>query len=80
MGTPGRVQRSAGQPGRRCIPAITINGADADPVYPHPGNGADVSLGPAAPDLGFAFIQLPSYVEGVVLDGQESLPAATVTV
>ena len=32
-------------PGYRCIPAITINGTDADPVHPAPGNGADVTLG-----------------------------------
>ena len=25
-------------PGYRCIPAITINGTDADPVYPSPGS------------------------------------------
>ena len=67
-------------PGYRCIPAITINGTDADPVYPAPENGADVALGPAEPGVGFAFVQLPADVEGLVLDGRESLPATTATV
>ena len=67
-------------PGYGCIPAITINGTDADPVYPSPENGADVALGPAEPGVGFAFVQLPADVEGLVLDGRESLPATTATV
>ena len=67
-------------PGYGCIPAITINGTDADPVYPDPENGADVALGPAEPGVGFAFVQLPADVEGLVLDGRESLPATTATV
>jgi hypothetical protein len=67
-------------PGYRCIPAITINGTDADPVYPSPGVYADVALGPAVPGIGFAFVQLPADIERLVLDGQESLPATTVTV
>jgi hypothetical protein len=67
-------------PGYRCIPAITINGTDADPVSPDPGNYAAVAPGPAAPGLGFAFIQLPADVDQIVLDGQESLPATMATV
>ncbi len=67
-------------PGYRCIPAIAINGTDADQVYPAPENGADVALGPAEPGVGFAFIQLPADVEGLVLDGRETLPATTATV
>ena len=67
-------------PGYGCIPAITINGTDADPVYPGPENGADVALGPAEPGVGVAFVQLPADVEAVVLDGRESLPATTATV
>ena len=67
-------------PGYRCIPAITVNGTDADPVSPDPGNYAAVAPGPAAPGLGFAFIQLPADVDRIVLDGQESLPATTATV
>ena len=67
-------------PGYRCIPAITVNGTDADPVSPDPGNYAAVALGPAAPGLGFAFIQLPADVDRIVLDGQESLPTTMATV
>ena len=67
-------------PGYRCIPAITVNGTDADPVSPDPGNYAAVALGPAAPGLGFAFIQLPADVDRIVLDGQESLPATMAAV
>jgi hypothetical protein len=67
-------------PGYGCIPAITIDGTDADPMYPGPENGADVALGPAEPGVGFAFVQLPADVEGLVLDGRESLPATTATV
>jgi hypothetical protein len=65
-------------PGRRCIPAVTINGNDADPVYPAPGNGADVTLGPAAPGIGFAFVQVPAGIAGLAADGH-SLPAVTAT-
>ena len=65
-------------PGYRCIPAITVNGTDADPVSPDPGNGADVALGAAAPGIGFAFVQVPDGIDGLVVDGQESLPAIAV--
>ncbi len=67
-------------PGYRCIPAITINGTDADPVSPDPENDADIALGPAEPGVGFAFIQLPADVEGLVLDGSESLSTTKTTV
>jgi hypothetical protein len=80
----GRSWRLAVQdiadPGYRCIPAITVNGTDADPVSPTAGNYADVAVGPAAPGIGFAFLQLPAGVRRVVLNGQESLPATTATV
>jgi hypothetical protein len=67
-------------PGYPCIPAITVNGTDADPVVPSTGNYADVALGPAAPGIGFAFVQVPADVRQVVLDGQEILPATTASV
>ena len=51
-------------PGYRCIPSITVNGTDADPVYPDPGSGADVALGAAAPGIGFAFVQVPAGIDG----------------
>lgn len=66
-------------PGYSCLPAITINGTDADPVYPDPDNGAAVTLS-SNPGTGFAFVQLPSYVGGLVLDGRESLQAVAVNV
>src|SRR5712691_6275965 len=55
-------------PGYRCIPAITINGTDAAPVSPDPGNAAGVAIGAAAPGIGFAFVQVPNGVEGLVVD------------
>jgi hypothetical protein len=67
-------------PGYRCIPAITVNGTNADPVYPVPGNYANMALGPAAPGIGFAFLQLPANVGRLILDGQESLPPTAATV
>ncbi len=39
-----------------------------------------MALGPAAPGIGFAFLQLPADVRQVFLDGQESLPATTAAV
>jgi len=66
-------------PGYRCLPAITVNGTDADLVQPNPRNYAAVAFGPALPGLGFAFVQLPADVAGIVLDGQETVPAVTVS-
>jgi hypothetical protein len=66
-------------PGYRCLPAITVNGTDANLVQPNPRNYAAVALGPAAPGFGFAYVQLPADVTGIVLDGQESIPAVTAT-
>jgi len=67
-------------PGYRCIPAITINGTDADLVSPDPGNGADVAVGAAAPGIGFAFVQVPDGIEGLLVNGQENVPAIAATV
>ena len=66
-------------PGYRCIPAITVNGTDADPVYPSPGNSAAAALGAAAPGVGFAFVQVPAAIEALIVDGQESIPAIAAT-
>lgn len=66
-------------PGYRCLPAITVNGTDANLVEPNPQNYAAVATGPATPGLGFAYVQLPADVTGIVLDGQESIPAITAT-
>jgi hypothetical protein len=65
-------------PGHGCLPAIVLNGTDADPVYPDPLTGAVVALGSAVPGTGFAFIQLPAQSDGVVIDGHQSIPAVTV--
>jgi len=66
-------------PGYRCLPAITVNGTDANLAQPNPRNYAAVAFGPAAPGLGFAYVQLPADVRGIVLDGQETIPAVTAT-
>jgi hypothetical protein len=57
-------------PGYVCQPAIVLNGTDADPVFPAPGNAAVVALGPSLPGTGFGFIQVPAGVTGVVVNGQ----------
>ena len=67
-------------PGYRCIPAITINGTDADLLSPDPGNGADVAIGAAAPGIGFAFVQVPAGIQALVIDGKKSVPAIAATV
>ncbi len=72
------VQDIAG-PGYTCQPAITINDTDADPVYPKPDTAAVVALGSASPGVGFAFVQLPADISGIVVDGDESVPAVTAT-
>ena len=64
-------------PGYPCLPGITINGTDADWVYPDPGSEGVVGLGPALPGFGFGFIQLPANINGVVVNGRQS-PAVTV--
>lgn len=73
------VQDIAG-PGYRCIPAITVNGTDAGLLSPDPGNGADVAIGAAAPGIGFAFVQVPDGIDGLLVNGRESVPAIAVTV
>jgi hypothetical protein len=65
-------------PGYTCLPAITINGTDADPVYPNPDTGAVVALGSALPGVGFAFVQVPSDVNEIVVNGDTNVPAVTV--
>jgi hypothetical protein len=66
-------------PGYLCVPAITLNGTDADPVYPGAGNTAAVALGPALPGIAFGFIQLPAAISGIVIDGRRDVPAVVVT-
>ncbi len=65
-------------PGYLCQPAIVLNGTDADPVFPAPGNAAAVALGSSLPGTGFGFIQVPAAVTGVVVNGQADVRAVTV--
>jgi hypothetical protein len=65
-------------PGYVCLPAIALNGTDADPVYPNQDTGAVVALGSALPGVGFAFVQVPSDVNGIVVNGDTSVAAVTV--
>ena len=80
----GHAWRLAAQdiadPGYRCIPAVTVNGTNADLLSPDPGNGADVAIGAAAPGVGFAFVQVPNGIDGLIVDGRESVPVIAVTV
>src|SRR5580704_6602802 len=67
----GQAWRLAAQniadPGYACVPAITLNGTDADPVYPDPVSAAVMAPGPGT---GFGFVQLPADVSGIVVNGQ----------
>jgi hypothetical protein len=65
-------------PGYRCLPAITLNGTDADPVYPDPGDAAAMTVGPAFPGVGFGFIQLPASIREVIINGRRHVPAVVV--
>jgi len=65
-------------PGSRCVPAITVNGTDADPVYPDPGYSAAVALGAVLPGIAFGFIQLPADIRGIIVNGRRYVPAVTV--
>jgi hypothetical protein len=64
-------------PGYVCLPAITLNGTDADPVYPHPDTGAVVALGSSFPGIGFGFVQVPSDISKISVNGVD-VPAVTV--
>jgi hypothetical protein len=79
-GRPWRLAvQNIADPGHRCIPAITVNGTDADPVYPAPGNGASVAPRFAAPGIGFAFVQVAADVDRLVIDGSQGIPAIAAT-
>lgn len=69
---------------------VSINGNDADPLFPDPdplehspvGDPAFVALGAELPGVGFAFIQVPSDADRIWLDpvGGFQFGAAPVTV
>lgn len=76
----GRPWRLAVQdladPGDLCVPGVTIDGSDADPIGPSPGmqtavgNPAFVTLGAALPGTGVGFVQVPPGIGSVsVLTG-----------
>jgi hypothetical protein len=77
-------------PGYRCLPGVSINGNDADPLFADPqplrqspiGDPAFVTLGSGLPDAGFAFIQVPADADWLWLDPVDGfqLGAAPVTV
>lgn len=78
-GHPWRLAvQNIADPGYRCLPAIVLNGTDADPVYPAPGNAASTALGQAVRGVAFAFIQLPARVGGVIVNGDQNVPAVIV--
>jgi hypothetical protein len=67
------VQNIAGV-GGQCQPAVTVNGKDADPLYPGPpratavGDPAFMAPGASMPSAGFAFIKVPAGTAWVWLD------------
>jgi hypothetical protein len=78
-GHPWRLAvRDIADPGQRCLPGVTINDTDADPVYPNPDSSASVTLGTVYPGFSFGFIQVPAQVGMLVIDGS-SVRAVTAT-
>jgi DNA-directed RNA polymerase specialized sigma24 family protein len=77
-------------PGFRCLPGVSINGNDADPLFanPHPlrqspvGDPAFLTLGSDLPGAGFGFIQVPADADWLWADpvGGFQLGVAPVTV
>lgn len=83
------VQDIAG-PGYRCVPAVTVDGSDADPIGPSSaiataaGDPAFITLGPALPGTGIGFVQVPLAARSVTVLADNtaeppSVPVATVT-
>ena len=74
----GRIWRMAVQNvagvGDQCQPAVTVNGMDADPLYPGlpratpVGDPAFMAPGASMPGAGFAFIKVPADTAWVWLD------------
>ena len=63
-------------PGFPCLPGVSINGNDADPLFPDldplaqspVGDPAFLAIGPELPGVGFAFIQVPADANRIWLD------------
>jgi hypothetical protein len=78
-------------PGSGCQPGVTLNGNDADPLFPRPamltpvGSLAFMTPGPAMPGAGFAIIRVPADVSWMWLDPAPvngltlGLPPVTIT-
>ena len=73
----GRIWRMAVQDvagAGKCQPAVTVNGMDADPLYPGPpratpvGDPAFMAPGASMPGAGFAFIKVPAGTAWVWLE------------
>jgi hypothetical protein len=78
-GQPWRLTaQNIADPGYACVPAITLNGTDADPVFPNADSGAVVALGSSLPGVGFGFVQVAADVNAITVDGDVSVPAVTV--
>jgi hypothetical protein len=67
-------------PGYRCLPATTLHGTDADPVYPDPGNAGVVTLSSAFRGAGFGIMQLPANVSEITVNGRLRVPAVSVAI
>jgi hypothetical protein len=77
--------------GSGCQPGVTLDGNDADPLFPHPamptpvGSLAFMRPGSAMPGVGFAIIRVPADVSWVWLDPGPvtglmlGLPSVTIT-
>jgi hypothetical protein len=71
------VQDIAG-PGYRCVPGVTLNGADADPAVAAAASGpAFIEVGQGA---GFAFLQLATDADQVWLDPADGVRISTTPV
>jgi hypothetical protein len=55
-------------PGYACLPAVTIDGTDADPLYLQASHAA-VTLGPADPGIAFAYLNAPTSITEVSVNG-----------
>jgi hypothetical protein len=77
-------------PGLRCLPGVSVNGNDAEPLFADPnplrqtpvGAPAFVTLGSDLPGAGFAFVQVPADADWLWADpvGSFQLGVAPVTV
>jgi len=84
------VTENIADPGFRCVPAVSVGGNDADPLFadPHPlaqspvGDPAFVTLGSEVSGAGFAFLQVPADADWLWADpvGGFQLGVAPVTV